>query len=126
MPIANMMEGPRLEFALVPAEPQIGAKYTWDKKKGQLVTEEVVHENGYMLYTPAGHSYFLTQEEAVDRGYMRDPEIMNFESIRDRQSNAGKFKYGIDEKTRREGYEGMIRDLIRFCSRGGRGTFKET
>lgn len=123
MSVAHVMKGARLEFVLKPfGGSRKREKTSYDKKTKRLVKTTVKEEGGYLLYTPSGHAYYLTKEEALSRGFLnRQPKILNFDQVNDPETAAGRFKFARNDEMRRKAMHEMEMEVIKLCtSRGGR------
>lgn len=130
MPL-SIGRGPRLEFVvreLKGNRTRVTRKMTGTVKKlangGEKTNykmEEVPKKEpaGYMVYFPSGNSTRLTRKELLQRGYDRQPAIINFEQVNDTKSPAGRFKYAIDEKTKALAYKQLEEQVIKACKRRG-------
>lgn len=118
MGISNDLKGARLEFVLRPVRGK-NKRFirSYDAKEKKIVTTEAVDEKPhYMLFLPNGSSYHLTAEQATRRGFAgREPNILGLEGVQDNTSSAGKFKFGINEKVRLQGYKEMEEAVIKAC-----------
>lgn len=113
MALGTQLKGARLEFVKRPCGPFETTRYSWDKKKKQLVKEKVQHERGWLLFTPFGQSYRLTEKQLVDRGYARTPKVMNLRHVEDTTTAAGRYKYAIDPAERKAALREMEDAVIK-------------
>ncbi len=117
MPVQVDMKGPRLEFVVVPLKgKKTKLVYSFDEKQRKNVP--TVHTNDketYLVYCPSGQVHHLTGEQLVKRKFDRQPEVLNFDKIKDTTTPEGQFKFGIDEATRKRGWKAMEAKLIKYC-----------
>jgi hypothetical protein len=115
-----MGRGPRLAFVVRQLKGKRKMqvhKYNPTTHKNDIIMVE--KDAGYMVYTPNGTSYRLTKEQLLKSGLDRQPEIINFESVNNTRSPAGRFKYAIDDKARAAAYKELEEQVIRACRRRG-------
>lgn len=120
MAATNEMKGARLEYVLKPVTSLVTRTVTkYDAKTKKLRQEEVKDDKRkyFMLYLPSGHSYRLTQEEVVRRGYNKPPSILNFDRVVDNRSAAGRFKFAMNDTARSEAYAELENEVIKLCRR---------
>ena len=112
------MKGPRLEYVVREQRGKVKRPvHSFDKKAGKIVTTVKDVEAGYIIYMPPGLSYRLTREELLKRGFDRQPTILNFESVNDTKTNVGKYKFAMDDATRRAAWRAMEDEVIKSCIR---------
>lgn len=110
------MKGPRLEFVVRPIKGMFSyPKHSVEKKK--VVTKHVRKEAGYIVYMPNGTSYHLTHAQLLKGGFDRQPTIINFESVNDTKSLAGRYKFAMDDKTRKSAWQALEAQVIKACHR---------
>mgnify|MGYP001545353783 CR=1 FL=1 len=112
------MNGSRLEFVLREIKGTV-TRSVWvhdevTKQNSQITRIEPA---GYMLFLPDGHSYRLTKEDVVRRGFNRPPDILNFEKAQDQKSAAGRFRLAITEAAKQTAYKEMEEEVIRVCTK---------
>lgn len=123
MAVANDMKGARLEFVLRPLKGEKDRLIrAWDSAKKKIIATKSVEPAGYMLYLPNGHSYRLTEREVLKRGLHRQPNVMNFDSVKDASTPAGQFKFAINDSTRKTAWAAMEKQVIDLCKRRGGGS----
>lgn len=110
------LKGPRLEFVVRPLKGKFKApKHSVEKKK--LVTSHKEMEAGYIVYMPNGTSYHLTHKQLLRHGFDRQPTIINFETVNDTKSPAGRYKFAMDDKQRKLAWNELEQQVIRSCHR---------
>lgn len=122
MSASHTMKGARLEFVLREFKGvRTLKKHRFDAKKKKIVPTVVKEEGGYLLFTPSGHAYYLTKQEALDRGYLnRRPKILNFDQVNDTETPAGKFKFAVRQEDKEAAMVELEKEIIKLCtSRGG-------
>lgn len=119
------MKGPRLEFVVRELKGEV--KRPHHSMHGKKIETVLVAEpSGYIVYLPSGQSYRLSREELMKRGYDRQPSIINFEMVQDTKSPAGRYKFAMDDKTRRSAWKALEEEVVRACvRRHGPVTVKE-
>ena len=114
----GMNSGPRLEFVVRRLKGTVKRRKAVFEKKSRKIKYALVEEAaGYMVYLPNGNAYRLSDKELRRRGYDREPNILNFEKINDKNTPAGMFKFGRTEALREKGWRLMEDQIIRNCRR---------
>ena len=87
-----------------------------DKNEKQLVpVDEPV-----IVFFPNGSCQVLSFSEAHRRGFTSQPDILNFDSVNDTKTIAGKLKFAMNEEAKQEYWLQMEQVVIGACtSRGG-------
>jgi len=118
MAVTNDLKGARLEFVCRPIKGNRKRNVTsFDAEKKKLVTTEVVEKGGgYMLYLPTGNSYRLTEEQVTRRSFLREPDILGFEGVQNKDTPAGRFKFAITESARMKAYKEMEDQVVKACT----------
>lgn len=116
MPAFGQMQGARLEFVVRPLKGKM-SRPVHSMEKGKIVTTTKSVDAGFIVYTPMGQTYRLTKEELVQRGYDRQPEIMNFDQVKDTKSPAGRFKHAMTDLQRKQAWSDLEKQVIRSCER---------
>lgn len=125
MAVMNDMKGARLAYVCRPLKGKKKHRvHAWDSDAKKLVSIETEIEAGYMLYTPSGHSYRLTEQQVIRRGFDAQPEILNFDAVNDAKSPAGRFKFAINDETRKAAWRQMEEQVIALCKRRGGGSLE--
>lgn len=110
------MKGPRLEFVVRELKGEV--KKPHHSMKGKKIETVLAPEPaGYLVYMPNGQSYRLTKEELVKRGFDRQPSIINFEGVQDTKSPAGRYKFAMDDKTRKIAWRALEDEVVKACVR---------
>lgn len=91
----------------------------WDAKKKKITEKTVEEAAGYMIYFPNGTSYRLTKDELIQRGFDREPSIINLDQVNDTKSPAGKFKFAMSPDTKLAAYRQMEEQVVKACKRRG-------
>jgi len=118
MAVSTVMQGARLTYVLRKVDgPVTQLKRKWDAKLKHIVTDTVAVKDAYMLYLPTGHSYRLTHKQVIEKGFDKQPSIMNFERVNNAETNAGKFKFAINDEARQEAWRALEDEVIRLCRR---------
>lgn len=118
MPVSNVMQGARLSFVTRKIEgPVTQFKTKWDAKLKKLTTEPVVVKDAYMIYLPTGNSYRLTHKQMMERGFDKQPTIMNMERVNKPDTAAGRFKFAINDESRQAAWRELEEEVIRLCRR---------
>lgn len=116
MPAFGHMQGARLEFVVRPLKGKRQAP-VHKIEKGKIVTATRPVDAGFIVYTPMGQTYRLSKEELVKKGYDRQPEIMNFDQVKDTKSPAGRFKHAMNDAQRQKAWKDLEMQVIRSCER---------
>lgn len=116
MSLTEGMKGPRLEFVVRELKGEIKRPHHTVKGK-KIETVLVPEPAGYIVYMPNGHSYRLSREQLVKRGYDRQPSIINFEQVQDTKSPAGKYKFAMDDRQRKVAWKALEDEVIKSCIR---------
>jgi len=112
--------GPRLEFVVRQLKGnRKRAFHSFNDKTRRIEETAKTEPAGYMVYFPNGTSYRLSPAELVQRGFDREPSIINFELVNDTKSPAGKFKFAMSEQTKKAAYRQLEEQVIRACKRRG-------
>lgn len=118
MSAVTQMKGARLEFVVRPLKGKVKTvKHSVNPKLKKIEQTIIEEEGGYIVYTPMGNSYRLTQAELVKRGYDRQPSILNFDRVNDTKTPAGRFKFALDPDARKKAWSDMEDEVIRACHR---------
>lgn len=112
------MKGPRLEFVVRPLKGKVKKPYhNFDPQKKKIVSALKEEDAGFLVYLPNGHSYRLTKSQLERRGYDRQPTILNFDQVNDTKTPAGRYKFAMDDKQRKEAWKALEDQVIRACVR---------
>ena len=123
MSVTNPMKGARLEYVVRKIRGTVmRTKYSYDKKAKKLVEKPYEVADAFMVYMPNGHSYRLTLDELERQGYDKQPGIINLDRVTDANTPAGRFKFAVNEETRRQALNEMEEQIIRSCRRQGIAT----
>lgn len=118
MAVTNDIKGARLEFVIRPIRgKRKRIIYAYDKAAKKLVTSEAEDDAGYMLYTPTGQSYRLTKQQMLQKGFDRQPEILNFDAVSKPDTPAGRFKFAITDELRKKAWAEMEAEVVKLCNR---------
>lgn len=110
------MKGPRLEFVVRELKGEVSRPHhSMNGKKIETVLAK--EPAGYLVYLPSGQSYRLSRDELVKRGFDRQPSIINFEMVQDTKTPAGRYKFAMDDKTRRAAWKLLEEEVIKSCVR---------
>lgn len=110
------MKGPRLEFVVRPLKGNfMRPKHRVVKKKIETHFEKELA--GYVVYMPNGTSQHLTHKQLLQHGFDRQPSIINFETVNDTKTPAGKYKFAMDDKQRKAAWALMEQQVIKACQR---------
>lgn len=124
MPAFGQMQGARLEFVVRPLKGKMNRPvHKMVNGKIEAATKSV--DSGFIVYTPMGQTYRLTKEELVKRGFDRQPEIMNFDQVKDTKSPAGRFKHAMTDLQRKQAWSDLEKQVIRSCERKHGAIVKE-
>lgn len=112
------MKGPRLEFVVRPIKGKVKRfKHSFDPTKRKISATEVVEDGGYIIYLPTGASYRLSHKDLVKRGFDRQPNILNFETVNDTRTPAGRYKFAMNDKAREIAWKALEDQVIKACVR---------
>lgn len=112
------MKGPRLEFVVRPIKGKVKRlKHSFDPTKRKISATEVVEDGGYIVYLPTGHSYRLSHRDLVKRGFDRQPNILNFETVNDTRTPAGRYKFAMNDASRQLAWTALEDQVIKSCIR---------
>lgn len=112
------MKGPRLEFVVRPLKGKRKKPYhSFDPVKKKIVSVLNDEDAGFLVYLPNGHSYRLSKSELEKHGYNRQPTILNFDQVNDTKTPAGRYKFAMDDKQRKEAWKELEEQVIRACVR---------
>lgn len=125
---SESMQGARLEFVVRPikgtvkrmkykAPPSAEEVKANPKLKGDTanVPRLVTEDAGFMVFTPSGACYRLTQKELIRRGFDRPPNLLNREAAKDTKTPAGRFLLAIRVEDREKAYREMEDEIIKRC-----------
>ncbi len=84
-------------------------------KTKELEFEEKVMENPVIIFFYRGSTTVMEGKEAEAKGFMEQPTILNFDAVQDNNSNAGKFKFAMNMKTRASAWMEMENQIIQKC-----------
>lgn len=112
------MQGARLEFVVRAVKGKVKRPvHSWNPKENKIDATMREEPGGYIIYTPFGQSYRLTQAEFVRRGFDRQPQILNFDKVNDTTSPAGRYKHAMTDKARQEAWTDLEKEVIKLCVR---------
>lgn len=120
--LITMGRGPRLAYVIRPVKTKrVETTHRFDPKTRKVVAVKAKEATtgGYMVYTPNGSSYRISEADMIKGGFDKPPTIINFEMVNDTKTPAGRFKFAIDEESRRKAYLEMEKQVIRACQRRG-------
>lgn len=127
MSLSAEMKGARLEFVVRELRGQVEhVKCSWDPKKKKIVHVKTKQDAGYMLYLPNGSSYRLSSTQLVERGFDRQPNIINLDAVKSTDSPAGRFKFAITDQARAKAWAELEKAVIDNCIRRKGIVEKET
>lgn len=117
--VGTELQGARLEFVARKLPGTIKQTLFTAPADGDLgnVRHEVTVDAGYLVYLPTGNAYRLSDKEFKRRGFDREPEILSYESAKDKKTAAGRFKLAVTEQARKKAYAEMEAEVIRICHR---------
>ena len=115
--VGTELQGARLEFVIRKLPGTVTRKRYTAPHDGALGNEpeDVEVSAGYIVYMPNGSAYRLSEKELHKRGFDRDPEILSFESAKDRKTAAGRFKLAVTDAARKKAYAEMEAEVMRVC-----------
>jgi hypothetical protein len=112
------MKGPRLEYVVRPLKGKVKTPHhSFNNKTRQIETTLVNDDAGYLVYMPNGHSYRLSKEQLLKRGYDRQPTILNFDQVNDTKTPAGRYKFAMDDAMRKRAWVELEEQVIKACVR---------
>lgn len=112
------MKGPRLEYVVRPIKGKVQrAKHSFNPTSRKIEAQQVSEDGGYIVYMPNGTSYRLTHKQLVQKGYDRQPNIINFENVNDTKSPAGRYKHAMTDAARLLAWKALEDQVIRACER---------
>jgi len=110
-------DGPAtLAFVTRPVTGKIATVRTkFDTKLRENKQESVDVENPVIVFYPNRTSQVMSGKEAERRGYMEQPEILNFDSVTDQTSTAGRYKFAMHLKQRLDAWQQMEDAVVNGC-----------
>lgn len=118
MSATSQMQGARLEFVVRSVKGKVKRPvHSWDPEAKKIVTEMKEQAGGYIVYTPFGQSYRLTNEEFLRRRFDRQPKILNFDRVNDTETPAGRYKHAMSDAARQAAWKDLEQEVIRLCVR---------
>ncbi len=91
----------------------------FDQKLGEVKKTKVKVKEPVVVFFPSGSTQIFSRAAAERKGFLTRPDILNFESVQNSDTNAGKFKFAMMPAERIEYWEAMEQDVInRCCQRG--------
>lgn len=85
----------------------------YDEETKELAHKEVTIKEPVLVFFPNGTSQVLSSVQAEKKGFLGSPEIINFVSVTDAKTPAGRYKFAIREKDRHEAWLEMEDNIIR-------------
>ena len=93
---------------------------TFDDKSQKNEQKEVPVETPVIVFFPNGNSQVMSLAQAEHNGFTKQPNVLNFDSVNDPNTLAGKWKFAMTDEQRRHFWVEMEKVVISICaSRGG-------
>ena len=110
-------DGPAsLSFVTRPVTGTIEIEKTvFDKKERVNNKVKAIIKEAVIVFFPNRSSQVMSVKEADRRGYMAQPDIMNFEAVTDAKSPAGRYKFAMRMKDRLEAWQAMEDAVVNAC-----------
>jgi len=90
-------------------------KTIFDKKSRENSKVAVELLDPVIVFFANRSSQVMSGKEATRRGYLQQPEIMNFESVSDAKSAAGRYKFAMRMQDKLEAWQQMEDAVISAC-----------
>lgn len=85
----------------------------YDEETKELAHKEVAIKEPVLVFFPNGTSQVLSSDQAEKKGFLGSPEIINFVSVTDAKTPAGRYKFAIRDKDRHDAWLEMEDNIIR-------------
>jgi len=85
----------------------------YDVDDQELKTQELSIEEPVIVFFPNGTSQVFASKNAAKKGFLETPEILNFASVEDQKTPAGRFKFAIRDDQRRQAWLDMEENVVR-------------
>lgn len=137
MPTApESIQGPRLAFVLrklpgtvlvnkmiPPATKAQREKNPELKDETQNTMRQVVEPAGFMIFTPTGYCYRISESDLRKmqvRGMPLEPDIIGYEQANKQDTPVGRYKLARSEQAREKAYKEMEDQVIFACTKGSK------
>lgn len=115
--MAYSPDGPAmLTFVTRPVTGDVEIEKTvFDKKTRENHKVKGKLKDPVIVFYPNRTSQIMSAKEADRRGYLEQPDIMNFESVTDAKTHAGRYKFAMRMKDKLEAWQQMEDQVISGC-----------
>lgn len=93
-------------------------KTKFDAKLGENVQTEVTVKNPIIVFFPNRTSQVMPRAKAEQKGFLRQPEVLNLAQVQDQQTAAGRYKNAIRSSDRIDAWLEMEERVITDCVSG--------
>lgn len=90
------------------------AKFNTKLGENEFTEEAMLHP--VIVFFPNGTSQVMERASAEKRGFLDMPQILNFDTVQDTKTPAGRFKNALTTKARREAWLQLEQAVIRNCT----------
>lgn len=116
MSITGEVSGVTLSYVAREVEGDImTVKTKFDDKLGENVQKETKVVDPVIVFFPNNTSQVMARKTAEERGFLAQPEILNFAQVQDQKTAAGRYKNAIKNEDRIQAWLDMENKIITDC-----------
>lgn len=87
----------------------------FDPKEQQIVKKQVAVVDPVVVFMANGATIVMSMKEAEKRGFLNQPEILNFDSVTDPKTPAGQYKFAMNMLVRQKAFTQLEENVISKC-----------
>ena len=116
MSVAGEISGVTLNYVAREVQGNIPCTLTkFDKDLGENVHEMTKVKEPVIVFFPNGTTQVMSRKRAEGLGFLEQPDILNFASVQDSKTPAGRYKNAIRESDRLNAWLTMENAVIQRC-----------